>query len=315
MPALPQTLMSARDVLALTIRPTLHAQRWSLSAGDGASLGRFVHLSSGRGTLTHQRGEIALRALDLVWLPAGQALGLRVDAGSEGIVVGVSDSLLTAAIGSHAEAHLLRHLTGRAARLTVHETDPRDEILGSLRAIEAEARKGLAGSWGYLSAHLTIVLVWMWRLGSQGNPGHLPGTALPGGTQRLQRFRQLVEAQFREHWTVRRYAQALGTTPDRLHDLCVRSVGRPPLTLVHQRVVLEAGRLLAGTDLGIEPVAAELGFGSAAHFCRFFRRWTGSSPTQWRRLARDPASGAAGAGGAGGAPGTAALPASYADWP
>ena len=301
MPALPQTLMSARDVLAMTIRPTLHAQRWSLAAGDGASLGRFVHLSSGRGTLTHQRGDIGLRALDLVWMPAGQAVGLRVDAGSEGIVVGVSDSLLAAAIGSHAEAHLLRHLTGRAARLTVHETDPRDEILGSLRAIESEARKGLAGSWGYLSAHLTIVLVWMWRLGS---PGPLGSAALPAGTQRLQRFRQLVEAQFREHWTVQRYAQALGTSPDRLHDLCERSVGRPPLTLVHQRVVLEAGRLLASTDLGIEQVAAELGFGSAAHFSRFFRRWTDTSPSAGRRQARDRAQGA-----------TASLPASYADWP
>jgi AraC-like DNA-binding protein len=301
MSAMSPVLMSARDVLAMNIQPTLHAQRWSLAAPDGAPLGRFVHLASGRGSLVHTRGEMTLHALDLVWLPAGQAVALRVAPGSEGIVVGVSDSLLAAAIGSHAEAHLLRHLTGRTARLTVHETDPRDEILRSLRAIESEARKGLEGSWGYLSAHLTIVLVWMWRLGSQGT---LPVEAMAAGTQRLQRFRQLVEAQFRDHWPIARYAAALNTSTDRLHDLCVRSVGRPPLTLLHQRIVLEAGRLLSSTDLGVEAVAAELGFGSASHFSRFFRRWTETSPKAWREQARGRARG-----------GLQTLPASYADWP
>lgn len=295
-------LMSARDVLAMTIQPTLHAQRWSLAAPEGTpTLGRFVHLASGRGSLVHRDGEMTLHALDLVWLPAGQAVALRVAPGSEGILVGVSDVLLAAAIGSHAEAHLLRHLTGRTARLTVHETDPRDEILRSLRAIEAEARKGPEGSWGYLSAHLTIVLVWMWRLGQTGAPE--VGTTA-GGAQRLQRFRQLVEAQYREHWPVARYAEALAITPDRLHDLCLRSVGRPPLTLIHQRVVLEACRMLGGTDLGIEAVGADLGFGSASHFSRFFRRWTEASPRAWREQVRRRAT-----------TGLPALPTSYADWP
>ena len=310
MPFSRPALLSARDVLAMRIQPTLHGQRWSLTSGGagagssgaaGATLGRFVHLSAGRGSLGHASGDMTLHAHDLVWLPSGQAQSLRVGPGSEGIVVGVSDSLLAAATGTHAEAHLLRHLTGRTARLTVHETDPRDEILRSLHAIEAEARKGLDGSWGYLSAHLTIVLVWIWRLGSQGA---LEVGALPSGTQRLQRFRQLVEAQFREHWPVARYAAELALTPDRLHDLCVRSLGRPPLTLVHQRVTLEACRLLGGSDLGVEAVAAELGFGSASHFSRFFRRWAEASPSAWRAQARARARA-----------GQPSLPGSYADWP
>lgn len=281
-------------MLALRIQPTLHGQRWSLGGPGGAALGRFVHLSAGRGQLAHTGGEMNLHAHDLVWLPPGQATGLGVQPGSEGMVVGVSDSLLTAAVGSHAESHLLRHLTARTARLTartarltVHEADPRSEIGRALGAMEAEARKGLEGSWAYLSAHLSIVLVWMWRLASKGSLDMGAGSIRPAsGAQRLQRFRQLVEAQFREHWPVARYAATLGITPDRLNDLCVRSVGRPPLTLVHQRLTLEACRLLASSDLGLEAVAAELGFGSASHFSRFFRRWTQASPSAWRQQAR-----------------------------
>lgn len=302
MPTTPPPLLGARDVLAMGIQPTLHAQRWSLAPAEAApGLGRFVLLASGRGSVAHRQGEMTLHAQDLVWLPAGEAVALRVAPGSEGILVGVSDALLAAAIGTHAEAHLLRHLTGRTARLTVHEAGPRDEIARSLRAIEAEARKGPEGSWGYLSAHLTIVLVWMWRLGQQGAPELARGG---GGAQRLQRFRQLVEAQFREHWPVARYAQALAITPDRLHDLCLRSVGRPPLVLIHQRVVVEACRLLAGTDLAVERIGAELGFGSASHFSRFFRRWAEVPPRAWREQVRRRARS-----------GLAALPGSYADWP
>ncbi len=295
----PPPLISARDVLAMPIVPTLHAQHWSLAGTGGAALGRFVHLAAGRGSLEHDEGTLTLHAQDLVWLPSGQARALQVTPGSEGIIVGVSEALLAAAIGHHAEAHLLRHLTGRSARLTVHDADPRDEMLRSLQAIEAEARKGLEGSWGYLSAHLTIVLVWMWRLGSKGAP-EIGATA--GQAQRLQRFRHLVETQFRERWSVARYAQALAITPDRLHDICMRSLGRPPLTLVHQRVTEEACRLLGSSDLHVEAVATQLGFASTSHFGRFFKRWTQLSPSAWRTRARRRA-------------GRPSLPTSYADWP
>ena len=54
--------------------------------------------------LSHAAGELSLRAPDVVWLPAGAARALLVDAGSAGVTVGVSDALLAAAIGEHADA-------------------------------------------------------------------------------------------------------------------------------------------------------------------------------------------------------------------
>jgi AraC-like DNA-binding protein len=113
-----------------------------------------------------------------------------------------------------------------------------------------------------------------------------------------------VEAQFRHHWPVARYAEELAVSPDRLHDLCVRSLGRSPRDLVHQRLVREACGLLSGTDLSIERLAADLGFGSASHFSRFFKRWMAVGPKAWREQVRAQA-----------AAGRPLGPASYADWP
>lgn len=44
--------------------------------------------------------------------------------------------------------------------------------------------------------------------------------------------------------------------------------------------------LLARTDMAISDVAAALGYATPSAFVRAFRRWTGSSPSTWRRGAR-----------------------------
>ena len=54
----------------------------------------------------------------------------------------------------------------------------------------------------------------------------------------------------------------------------------------------------------LERLADDLGFASASHFSRFFKRWTGSGPRDWRARVRAQA--------ASGAP---QAPLSYADWP
>ncbi len=274
---------SARDVQAQRFAPTLHRQRWSLDVGPGAALSRAIHLNSGRGLVLHTEGQTPLRPSDIVWLPAGSAREVLVEAGSAGVTVGVSDPLLAAAMGARDDEAPLRQVSARRLTVTAPDGALRDEVVHSLMAIEAEARSRNGGLRPYLAAHLTIVLVGLWRLSSHDAMEAL--ASRPGG-QRLQRFRHLVEAQFRSHWPVSRYAHELGLSADSLHDLCVRALGRSPLALLHQRVVREACSLLAGTDLSVDRLATDLGFGSASHFSRFFKRWLGAGPKAWRGQAR-----------------------------
>ncbi|MDP1534617.1 MAG: AraC family transcriptional regulator, partial [Rubrivivax sp.] len=212
--------------------------------------------------------------------------------------------LLAAAIGVHADSAPLRQLCARLTRLSAHASGTRNELLRSLHAIEAEARSGAGGSRHYLAAHLTIALVLMWRLAARELATSAAAPTEGHSAQRLQRFRHLVEAQFRDHWTMARYAAELSLTPDRLHDLCVRALGRAPTALVHQRLVREACLLLASSDLSIERLGAELGFGSASHFSRFFKRWMALAPKAYRAQSRQRVS-----------TGQDATPQSYADWP
>ena len=68
---------------------------------------------------------------------------------------------------------------------------------------------------------------------------------------------------------------------DELLALC----GGSALDLVHERVLLEARRLLAYTEMPVARIAGELGFEDAAYFSRLFARKVGLAPAAYRRAA------------------------------
>ena len=47
-----------------------------------------------------------------------------------------------------------------------------------------------------------------------------------------------------------------------------------------------ARELLARTDIAVSDVAATLGYATPSAFVRAFRRWTGGSPSAWRKAHR-----------------------------
>ena len=97
------------------------------------------------------------------------------------------------------------------------------------------------------------------------------------------RFLALVEAHFRAHWPLTRYADALGITPERLNRLVKSETGQLALELVQERLTREACRHLTYIAAPISRLAWELGFEDPAYFCRFFKRQTGQTPRDFRR--------------------------------
>ncbi|MDE2147408.1 MAG: helix-turn-helix transcriptional regulator, partial [Burkholderiales bacterium] len=109
----------------------------------------------------------------------------------------------------------------------------------------------------------------------------------------VQRLRALVESQFRRQPSQAALAAQLGITPTQLNRACRALLGHPAQAVLHARLVLQAQRELAYTELGVKQIAFELGFSDAAYFTRFFRARVGLPPAAWRAAQRRAAGGAA----------------------
>ncbi|MFJ5780103.1 helix-turn-helix domain-containing protein [Streptomyces sp. NPDC093094] len=95
-------------------------------------------------------------------------------------------------------------------------------------------------------------------------------------------FRDAVEQGFALNHSVSAYADALAISRRTLVRAVRAATGETPKGFIDKRVVLEAKRLLAHTDLPIGRVGAAVGFPDAANFSKFFHQHTDINPAAFR---------------------------------
>lgn len=111
----------------------------------------------------------------------------------------------------------------------------------------------------------------------------------------FQAFLHQLDACFVKEREVEFYARKLRCTTRRLGAVCKLILGKTPQSLIMERGVLEAKRLLLHTDLSIQQIAADLGCEDQSNFTKAFRKATGETPSGFRRarLLIQPLAGAA----------------------
>jgi AraC-like DNA-binding protein len=88
---------------------------------------------------------------------------------------------------------------------------------------------------------------------------------------------------------VARYASLLGCSEKSLSRATYAVAQMSAKTLLVDRLVLEAKRMLAHSSSPVGAIALDLGFDEATNFVKFFRRETGMTPGAFReRHARHP---------------------------
>lgn len=99
----------------------------------------------------------------------------------------------------------------------------------------------------------------------------------------FHRFNELIEAHYREHWALGRYAESIGVTEPRLNDVCRRIADLPSKRLIQERLMQEAKRLLLFTGSSANEICYQLGFKDPAYFSRFFQRYAQVTPGEYRQ--------------------------------
>ena len=107
-------------------------------------------------------------------------------------------------------------------------------------------------------------------------------TAKSSKVDLLRSFNFLVEQHFKTEHSVSFYAEKLFKSPKTLSNNFAK-LNRSPLQIIHERVVLEAKRLLIYSDKSAKEIAYEVGFDDASHLSRLFKKHTSQSPSGFKK--------------------------------
>lgn len=254
-----------------TIATRSEKHDWEFVPHRHARLHQFLLIAHGGGRGTFDGEHLALTNGLVANVPAGCVHGFSFKPGSEGWVVTVPAEVLDEGL---AEAEGLRPLLARP-----RVVDGTEEIVATIQAIFA-AFDGRAFARAHeLRARVALLAGLVARAISE----QMPGRDAPTETGLQRRFETLVDTHYAEHLAISAYAARLGVTPTHLTRVMRSATGRPATAAVQERIIREARRNLAYSNLSISQIAYGLGYEDPAHFSRVFRRATGLSPSEFRK--------------------------------
>jgi AraC-like DNA-binding protein len=162
----------------------------------------------------------------------------------------------------------------------------------AVEAILQKMRQEMASDYAYKYDLLRTYLVELIHLVQKLQPA--PVVARPLATTRLTaQFTELLESQFGPDVespaaqprlrTAKDYADHLAVHIVHLNRVLKETTGHTTTTLISNRLAHEAKLLLKQTTQNVSEVADRLGFADVAHFCTFFKRHTGLTPSDFRQ--------------------------------
>ncbi len=112
------------------------------------------------------------------------------------------------------------------------------------------------------------------------------GRREPAVSPEMQEVCRFIAVNLDQPITVRDLAKFAHLSDSRLKARFKTEVGIPPADFVMRQRIERAQELLAATQTGISDIATDLGFSTPQYFASVFRRYTGQTPSEFRRAPR-----------------------------
>lgn len=161
-----------------------------------------------------------------------------------------------------------------------------DWFRASVRYIIAEASNAGPGSSALLSRLTELLFIEVLRIHIGGLRKGEVGWFAALRDRFVSRALHAMHARPAHPWTVDELACRVGLSRSALMARFRRLLSQPPMRYLMLWRLQIAARRLHDTDDGIAEIAGAVGYGSEAAFSRAFKRFSGRSPADWRRVQR-----------------------------
>lgn len=239
----------------------------------------LVLVTAGRGSIVLDGAPHPVEAGVMVFTLPGQMREWRVDSPLDGACLFFTEEFVA---DTFSDPRFLDRFPffGAARRYGTMRLDAsqRRAFLRGFREMQNELKSFRNDATQSLRAALyqLLVLLNRWYVAQHGESVNASSNPF------VERFRRLVERDFRRRHRVSEYASQIGLTSGHLSALCRAHTQRSASATIRSRIVAEARKLLLYSDLSAGAIGDKLGFDDPAYFTRFFRRETGVVPTRFR---------------------------------
>jgi AraC family transcriptional activator of pobA len=249
-------------------RSVLHD--WELAPHRHARLHQVLLVEKGGGSVTLDGKTHPLSQGSLVNVPPNHVHSFRFEKDTRGWVTTIADELMDELlVGVGTQRSEINQATVLQSDAFIAKTVQQIWLeFSSQEKARALMLRGLSG----------VLLAWVARQLAAASIGD----AQANDSVLVQRFKALIEQNFASHWKVSQYAKALSISPTHLSRLTRAANGMSALRMIEARLMREARRNLAYTNLSVSSIAYTLGFSDPAYFSRVFTRDAGISPKAFR---------------------------------
>lgn len=162
--------------------------------------------------------------------------------------------------------------------------EKQNNILDIISKIQSEYSSSGEDKAKILSSYLSIFLISAKRM---YEPRNSSDKFIAAHIELTRKFKLLVEKNFREMKLVSGYADMLNITAGHLNDTVHADTGKTASEIIHERIILEAKRLLYHSPKSVKEIAYELLYDDPSYFVRFFKTHAQLTPEEFRKHIRD----------------------------
>jgi AraC family transcriptional regulator, transcriptional activator of pobA len=242
----------------------------------------IIYFTVGFGHIIIDFIEYPIEPGSIFFMSPGQVHSYELIPGSDGTILFFSGELLD---GYYSQKRLsvFSFLKENALHLQIEKySEVEQSIKFILSGMIKEKQNSRIESTELIKDYLDILIIKLLRLLPEENQS----TTAKGINWQLREFEKLIDKHFLEHHPPAFYADKIHITTKYLNQLCKKYLVKTTTQIIHERLALEAKRLLTHEHLNSNQVANRLNFEDHSYFTRFFKKVTGSTPGQFKKMYR-----------------------------
>ncbi len=265
------------DLLAERMSHYLKKNYQRVHQQHGHSFFHMVFFTEGSGSQTIDFSRYAVTPHQLYFMVPGQVHSWHFNPDVEGYVIHFSEAFFRTFLLDHDYLDRFTFFSGNSKEqvMTVPAASRKDVTVLLEKILEETAQQE------YDMVRVLLLQLFLTVEKCCGKDG---AKIIPQQKQLvLRNFQQLINKHYRNIKLPKEYAELLYITPNHLNALCQDLLGKTAGELIRDRILLEAKRMLTNAGMTVTQIARELNFEDNSYFSRFFKKYEGITPDEFRK--------------------------------